>query len=1226
MTSPINQIPNMYRRTLRIQHAGLDETFFSSDIYGRRLTLQYNGSNQPQLVLDGAVQATGSATTPGQAYDLTFSVDHPYNAGDFDQSTTTKVVSGGFYHIVNGWGDSGTQILRKQRDLLEEYRYDGYSDTSEQVLGESYGLIGTTWLAQISRVRAIAAPMVDSILVNHHFIGVAGQNESGGSPYIDMPLGCMAVTSDTADTDDRQGVFLAVAGHASAYESQVIRQLQDCNAVSTVSLIEKANADDTDGKIYRVTDYNWGTVQAALVNYDADVVADVNEYIDAGFTVYLPEKGDLTEDDWTGAGYQALLFDASSLTASYIIGGGYSGGAAAGDTAMSPATVFDNCYGAEYGRSGDGAYGFSSTDLTIGSGGYPFGLSFSRQYSTRRRFEDGPLGLGWTHSLDIQALVKSDAFQFLGVDSPIDAAPQIVSILVTADIPSEWSHVILNDITASLCQSWLMDQMIAEVVVIKQGSGTTTFVKDPNGTYQPPSGQQLQLVERDDNGNFLLKNSSGILIDFDSENRVSQWSDPFNNTVDFTYTSGKLTQVTSKVNNVTCRSLTLSYDGDHIRSITDSAGRSVTYDYDAYDQLDEFTNLDGNDVTYAYDDTEDGLMTEIYSPIDANDPVLEIIYDGLGRMKQQVDANDCTWDYYLATYRSEVVEPNQVDPNDVRQRFSTVSWVNPEVRTSISTDQMGRTTTSEYDGQGRTVSVLNPSGMTTEYTYDEDGNLIETESLSIAGSDDPNVSTSSEYRSYPETPASNTERWFVYVDQSTSVLGQDTIYTYDFDDPNYALKKGRLVRITYPDVNAVDETGADEIMRPTEEFTYYSDGRIHEKIDKAGVVTEYEYYDLTTYPSQGGGLKQVVVDVDGLDLTTQYSYDIVGRQASVTDPRGHTTLYEYFDSGLLRRTISPSPFNYGTVYEYYADGKLKHVKAYSVSGDNDFTSDANCVSLWRLESGALGTDSIGTNTLTNTGVSTYTSTYREGSACGDFERSQYDRMSRADSVLSSDFPLKNGGTNRSFSVCAWFRQESIVSSSKAIVSKWDYVNNKRCFTIYIDGNGCISHCTGYNDGSSYEGDVSSETLSTGVWYHVGATYNDNTRAWSLRVWNQSAASVVVNMSGIKANNINVEDAGWAIGNTDNGTTYFDGLIDEVVVFNDVLSSSEIDQVRRGTYGSAYSGDPVYLQSITYNSRGAEGDGSGAVPRERHSDGAGGQLYAVPLRRPGAALAGGGRRG
>ncbi len=492
----IDHIPDMYRATLRIQHAGIDKTFFSSDIYGRRLTLQYNGSNQPQLVLDGVVQATGNATTPGQAYDLIFLVDHPYGTDAFDETTTIQVVSGGFYEIVNGWADTGTQILHKHRDVLEEYRYDGYSDSSEEVLGESYGLIGMTWLAQNSRVRFIAGPLVDTTLVNHHLVGVAGQTASGEPPYIDIPLGCMGVTSDTNDTDDRRGVFQATANYASAFECQVIRQLQDCNAVSTVKLFEMALEEETYDNIFGVTGLgyytSWEYIQTQVYNYSQAEIEDVNVYADAGYTLYVPEHGDLTLDDWTGIGFQALLFDDNCMAVSHVIGGGYSGGAAAEDAALSPATVFDNCYASEYGRRGDGAYGFGSTDLSVGSGGYPYGLSFGRQYSTRRRFEDGPLGLGWTHSLDIQALVKSDSFQFLGMDSPIDAAAQIVSLYIACDLPDQWSHIGIKDMSSALCTAWMMDQITNDVVVIKQGSSTTTFVRDPNGVYNPPPGHHAR--------------------------------------------------------------------------------------------------------------------------------------------------------------------------------------------------------------------------------------------------------------------------------------------------------------------------------------------------------------------------------------------------------------------------------------------------------------------------------------------------------------------------------------------------------------------------------------------------------------------------------------------------------------------------------------------------------------------------------------------------------------
>ena len=54
---------------------------------------------------------------------------------------------------------------------------------------------------------------------------------------------------------------------------------------------------------------------------------------------------------------------------------------------------------------------------------------------------------------------------------------------------------------------------------------------------------------------------------------------------------------------------------------------------------------------------------------------------------------------------------------------------------------------------------------------------------------------------------------------------------------------------------------------------------------------------------------------------------------------------------------------------------------------NDFTNDANCKALWNFDDGALTTDSKGTNTLTNSGVTADTVDFKEGNASGDFKAS-----------------------------------------------------------------------------------------------------------------------------------------------------------------------------------------------------------------------------------------------
>jgi len=59
------ELPNGYRPTLRIRYQGIDQTFTSDAIYGKRLTLSFNGT-QPVLKLDGVqVGSAGTSVAAG---------------------------------------------------------------------------------------------------------------------------------------------------------------------------------------------------------------------------------------------------------------------------------------------------------------------------------------------------------------------------------------------------------------------------------------------------------------------------------------------------------------------------------------------------------------------------------------------------------------------------------------------------------------------------------------------------------------------------------------------------------------------------------------------------------------------------------------------------------------------------------------------------------------------------------------------------------------------------------------------------------------------------------------------------------------------------------------------------------------------------------------------------------------------------------------------------------
>ncbi len=96
-------IPDNYRTTLEIQFQGIDETYYSDDIYGQRLTLFFNSNNQPILYLAGVAQSnSGAAVIPGTVNSITFTVTLPFSANP--NVDTQNIVSVNPYFLANSWG------------------------------------------------------------------------------------------------------------------------------------------------------------------------------------------------------------------------------------------------------------------------------------------------------------------------------------------------------------------------------------------------------------------------------------------------------------------------------------------------------------------------------------------------------------------------------------------------------------------------------------------------------------------------------------------------------------------------------------------------------------------------------------------------------------------------------------------------------------------------------------------------------------------------------------------------------------------------------------------------------------------------------------------------------------------------------------------------------------------------------------------------------------------
>ncbi len=235
---------------------------------------------------------------------------------------------------------------------------------------------------------------------------------------------------------------------------------------------------------------------------------------------------------------------------------------------------------------------------------------------------------------------------------------------------------------------------------------------------------------------------------------------------------------------------------------------------------------------------------------------------------------------------------------------------------------------------------------------------------------------------------------------------------------------------------------------------------------------------------------------------------------------------------------------------------------------NNFAVDPNCVALWKFEAGKLTVDSIKTNTLTDVNtVDVNTVDFKQGAAAARFHRDDGEFFSIPDANLSSGFPFKNGKSNSKISVCFWVKFDTM-NPWPCIFSK--NLSKKYGFGVSKTNVDKIEMFIGYNSGITPEIVLHDGIVQQGRWYHVGVTFDNVSKAYRIRIWDATADAVLgADKTGTTVHNVTIDTGEVRLGHSAGLTRLnynLDGLLDEFVVFNDILTPAEIDKIRQGTYG------------------------------------------------------------
>jgi len=910
-------IPDSYRVTLRVQYLGIDQTFFSDQLSGHRLSITYNSSFQPELRLDGSLVATGSATTANTDSTITLSTNHQAYTDTGDNSNSTAnlfVASGRKYIISNSWGPTASGALNYHRHRIAAAKAGGASDTSEAVSGEILQLLGKGWAADISRLGSIYGEMTGDSSLVHETIGIAAQ---GVAPYVNFVSDITDIVerSNHADRASRLGAsWRARSADFSMLEAQAINEHAGMTAASATTFID--NAISSGYKIFDANPSNYtSSVRSNLKNYTASDLAVVDNFIANGWRAILPEYGNLTQNLLTGVGiYFENVTSGGTGTDEYQTGF-LKGGMGTGVASVGGLEDVDHWRG---------AFSLRSDDIDVGSRAGSTSLAFERAYSSDQRYQSGPLGYGWTHNLSMSAKAASDALEGLGSDSALDAAATIAHNYVINDLVSNplGLTVALDRLAISrVVGKWFGDQILSNVVSVSTGTSNQIFTKLADGSYNPPQGNASKLSLS--GANYVLENGQGKVWNFGSDGNVTSTVEPNGLTTNFTYTSGLLTNVATSGG----RSLTLTYSGSQLQSVTDGNGRSVSYSYDTAGNLTQFNNPLNSAYHYSY--SQPGLLYQIFTPTRPSNAAITNSYDSDGRLQTQTDGNGQIWNFYAAGTRFEAQDP---------LNNSSVTYQDDRGNQIERIDPRGFTSTFEYDGQNRLTRAVLPEGNETDYTYDGRHNVTEVRRKAKPGSGLSDIVTTA---SFPASCGSD----FKTCNKPTATVderGNQTDYAYD--GPT-----GLITSVTFP----AAMTGA---VRPQIRYGYTAVGGVSllssisqcattsscsGAADEIKTTTNYGSNLLPSSVSSGSG--------DGaLTATTAYTYDSVGNLLTVDGPlsgSADTTRIRYDAARQVIGEVSADPDGAGSLVPrarritYNLDGQTTKVEKGTVvdQGDSAWT-------------------------------------------------------------------------------------------------------------------------------------------------------------------------------------------------------------------------------------------------------------------------------------------------
>jgi hypothetical protein len=410
--------------------------------------------------------------------------------------------------------------------------------------------------------------------------------------------------------------------------------------------------------------------------------------------------------------------------------------------------------------------------------------------------------------------------------------------------------------------------------------------------------------------------------------------------------------------------------------------------------------------------------------------------------------------------------------------------------------------------------------------------------------------------------------------------GYDSIKSLSFDGTNEYLDAGSFTGLTFASTEAfsfsawvyLDTLGSLRIVasnqRPSpntdgfffgtntsNQFIFYLQGnsgsinRIQLTSTTTISVNTWTHVCATKSTSSAASSVKIYIDNSSDTLTTVYDNLTVNPSVSnmFLGARDRSGAQDFWTGYMDEISFWDKELTSGEVSEIYNSGCPNDLNAHSASG--------NLVSWWKMGEGdtiSTITDQVGSNDGTPANMDSSNLTY--SAPCGIYKSMFFDGTNER--VDCANDPSLDFDYTDTLSFSCWFYLTN-AATSKTMLAKRNTGTPNRGYSVQSTSANqvYVSFINAVGNQLAVEGNT---VLSHSTWYHLVVTYDGNYNGTAFKLYingSSEAYTVIANtLSATISNSVS-----FKIGDLDS-SSYFDGYLDEVSVWDKELSSGEVTEL------------------------------------------------------------------